>query len=138
LSLTLLWCVEPVQRSIARTRNVVAGTLLGIGKVLIPMTGIVLFLLRLEKQPRGPAESQARADSFARNGFLLNLIGLVGDLGQLILMILINGARIPQAAGPDHFGQSISGEMSPLKRDSVVLIFVLALHVLCGVVLAKA
>ena len=34
--------------------------------------------------------------------------------------------------------QSVTGEMPRLKRDSVVMIFVLALHVLCGVLIVKA
>jgi hypothetical protein len=146
-SLAMLWCVDPVQRSIERSRSVFAGTLLGLGKVLIPLTGVVLFLRRVD----APLADRARADDPALavedKGFLLNLLCLVYDLGQLLLLILMNGARIPQraaAADPlDMLGKqkntpSITGEMSPLKRDSVVMIFVLALHVLCGVVLAKS
>jgi hypothetical protein len=139
LSLALLCCVEPVQRSIARTRSVFAGTLLGLGKILIPTTGIALFLLPVGKPHAQRPNTADREDSFAHQGVLINLAGLFWNFGELLLMILINGSRVPQhATASDAFAQSITGEMSPLKRDSVVLIFVLALHVLCGVVLARS
>jgi hypothetical protein len=120
-SLAILLCIDPVQRSIERTRSVLGGTLLGIGKVLVPFIG--------------------------SKRFLHHLVGLFWDLGQIILMTLINGARVPprsaaldplEMLGQERNGHSISGEMSRRKRDSVVMIFVLALHVLCGVVIVKA
>jgi hypothetical protein len=40
--------------------------------------------------------------------------------------------------GQQGSDQSNTGEMPRLTRDSVVMIFVLAIHVLCGVVIAKA
>ena len=147
-SLAILLCVDPVQRSIERTRSVLAGTLVGIAKILIPLTGVVVFLQRLEASPPERVDVGDKRDGpRGRNRFLINLVGLFWDLGQLALTVLINGARIPPRPaaldpfailGQEKYGQSISGEMSRLKRNSVVMIFVLALHVLCGVVIAKA
>jgi hypothetical protein len=146
-SWSLLLCVDPVQRSIERTRSVFVGTLVGIGKVLIPFTGIVLFLRRNDAPRQRPEDVDKHAEKVGKTWLLINLLGLFWDLGQLLIVILINGARVPplpadadplDILGRRKNGQSISEEMSPLKRDSVVMIFVLALHVLCGVVLAKA
>jgi len=146
-SLAILLCIDPVQRSIERTRNVLVGTLIGIGKVLIPLTGIVIFLQRSDATQPDPGHVEDAPDCLSKKWFLTNLIGLFWDLGQLVLMILINGARIPpHSMAPDHFEiqgpqrneQSITGEMSRLKRNSVVMIFVLAIHVLCGLVMVKA
>jgi hypothetical protein len=136
-SLAILLCVDPVQRSIERTRSVLVGILVGMGKILMPLTGVVVFLRRIETSPPERMEVGDKADSFGKNWFLINLVGLFWDLGQLALMILINGARIPpRPAALDPF--EISDEMLRLKRNSVVMIFVLAIHVLCGVVIAKA
>jgi hypothetical protein len=137
-SLALLLCVDPMQRAIERTRSVLAGILVGIAKILIPLTGVVVFLCRIEASPAQRMDVlDTPPDSFAKNWFLINLVGLFWDLGQLALMVLINGARIPpRPAALDPY--EISDEMSRLKRNSVVMIFVLAIHVLCGVVIAKA
>ncbi len=145
-SSAILLCIDPVQRSIERTRNVLVGTLIGIGKVLIPLTGIVIFLRGvMRRSPIGHVKDTP--SSLGNKWFLTNLIGLFWDLGRLVLMILINGARIPprpmapdpfEIQGPQRNEQSITGEMSRLKRNSVVMIFVLAIHVLCGLVMVKA
>jgi hypothetical protein len=146
-SLAILLCIDPVQQSIERSHSVLLGTLVGIGKVLIPFTGIVVFLRGIE-----PAQSERervgdKTDAFDENWFLVNLIGVFWDLGRLLLMIMINGARVPprpatldpfEMLGQAKDGPAITGETSRLKRDSVVMIFVLAVHVLCGVVIVKA
>jgi hypothetical protein len=146
-SLAILLCIDPVQRSIERTRSVLGGTLVGIGKVLVPFTGIVVFLQRIQAPLPERHDVAAEASSIGSKRFLLHLVGLFWDLGQIILMTLINGARVPprsaaldplEMLGQERNGHSISGEMSRRKRDSVVMIFVLALHVLCGVVIVKA
>jgi len=146
-SLAILLCIDSVQRSIERTRNVLVGTLIGVGKVLIPLTGIVIFLQRSDATQSDPGYVEDTPDSLSKKWFLINLIGLFWDLGRLVLMILINGARIPPSSlaadgfeiqGPHRNEQSITGEMSRLKRNSVVMIFVLAIHVLCGLVMVKA
>ena len=146
-SLAILWCIDSVQRSIERTRSALLGTLVGICKVLLPLTGIVVFVERI-KAGQAKAEGAGRQpDTLATNSFLINLMGLFWDIGRLALSILINGARVPPRHAPwdpleflwrQKSGQSITGEMPRLKRDSVVLIFVLALHVLCGVLIVKA
>jgi hypothetical protein len=121
-SLVLLLCINPMLQSIQRTRSVFGGTLIAIGKILVPFSGVSLFLWRLE----------AGREASIQNRFLTNVIGIFLDLGRLALTILINGARIPLCT------QASMGEMSRLKRDSVVVIFVLAIHVLCGSALVKA
>ena len=55
-SLAMLWCIDPVQRSIERTRSVLLGTLVGVCKVLLPLTGIVIFIQRFEAQQPKPED----------------------------------------------------------------------------------
>jgi hypothetical protein len=145
-SLAMLWCIDPVQRSIERTRSVPLGTLVGVCKVLLPLTGIVIFIRRFEAQQPKP-EFNSQAGTLGPKSFVVNLIGLFWDLGRLVLMLLVNGARVPscpaaldplEILSQQKNAQSATGEMPRLKRDSVVMIFVLALHVLCGVLIAKA
>jgi hypothetical protein len=146
-SLAILLCVDPLQRSIERSHSVLLGTLVGIGKVLIPFTGIVVFLRGIEAAQSKPEPAGDGPDTFEENWFLVNLAGVFWDLGRLLLVIMVNGARVaPRPATPDPFEmlgqakdeQSVTGETSRIKRDSVVMIFVLAIHVLCGVVIVKA
>jgi hypothetical protein len=146
-SLAMLWCIDPVQRSIERTRSVPLGTLLGVCKVLLPLTGIVIFIRRFEAQHPGPEDIDSQVGMLGPKSLVINLIGLFWDLGRLVLMLLINGARVPscppaldplEMLSQQKNAQSVTGEMPRLKRDSVVMIFVLALHVLCGVLIAKA
>jgi hypothetical protein len=142
-SLAVLCCVDPVQRSIERTRSALLGTVLGICKVLLPLTGIVVFIQRSDVAH--PKDEQA--DPAMNTSFFLNLIGVFWDLGRLLLAILINGARVPpsppawdplELLWQSKSGQSMAGEMPRVKRDSVVMIFVLAIHLLCGVLIVKA
>jgi hypothetical protein len=146
-SLAMLWCIDPVQRSIERTRSVPLGTLVGVCKVLLPLTGIVIFIRGFEAQQPKPEDFNSQAGTLGPTSFVVNLIGFFWDLGRLVLMLLVNGARVPScpaALDPHEMlsqqknGQSVTGEMPRLKRDSVVMIFVLALHGLCGVLIAKA
>jgi len=94
-SLALLLCIDPVQRSIERTHSVFFGTMVGIGKVLIPFTGIVAFLGGTGTARPGPGLAGGKPAAFDENRFLFNLIGLFWDFGRLLLMIMINGARVP-------------------------------------------
>lgn len=137
-SFAILLCIDPVHRSIERTRSVPVGTLVGLAKLLIPFTGIVVFLRWRDTASQAREEVHDGPEVFGENSFFINIIALLWTFGQLLLVILINGARVPGSPAPLATGPSITGEMSRLKRDSVVLIFVLAIHVLCGVVLAKA
>ncbi len=147
-SLAMLWCVDPVQRSIERTGSVPLGALIGVCKVLLPLTGIVIFIRRFEapQYPR-PEDVDSRVVMRGPKSVVINLIGLFWDVGRLVLMLLINGARVPpcppsldpiEMLSQQKNAQSATGEMPRLKRDSVVMIFVLALHVLCGILIAKA
>jgi hypothetical protein len=135
-SLVLMLCADPVQRAIERTRNVPLGTLIGIAKFLLPLSGVVLFL-RVSGKPQG-GRSQT---------LLVNLAGLCADVGSLALVTLINGARVPAPPPPadplellmqPRDGQAAGGDMPRVKRDSLVMIMVLAVHVLCGVVIVRA
>jgi hypothetical protein len=146
-SLAILWCIDPVQRSIERTHSAILGTLLGVCKVLLPLTGIVVFIRRNESARSKPKGVDRESGALGKTPYLINLLGLFWDLGQLGLMILINGARVPlrpialdplEVLWQPKKPQSITGEMPRLKRDSVVMIFVLAIHVLCGVLIVKA
>lgn len=143
----MLWCIDPVQRSIERTRSVLLGTLVGLCKVLLPFTGIVIFIQKFDAQQPKPEDFNPHARALGPKSVVINLIGLFWDLGRLLLTLLINGARVPPcpaASDPlemlsqQRYAQSVTGEMPRLKRDSVVMIFVLALHVLCGVLIVKA
>jgi hypothetical protein len=129
-SLMLLLCVNPMHQSIDRTRSVFCGTLIAFGKILVPFSGVSLFLWRMDAVRPEPESIDAGMNASVQGRFLSNFIGLFLDLGRLALAILINGTRVP--------GQSNAGEMSRSKRDSVVVIFVLAIHVLCGTALVKA
>jgi hypothetical protein len=143
----MLWCIDPVQRSIERTRSVLLGTLVGVCKVLLPLTGIVIFIQRFEAQQPRPEDFNPHVGGLWPKSVVINLIGLFWDLGRLLLTLLINGARVPpcpaaldplEMLSQQKNAHSVTGEMPRLKRDSVVMIFVLALHVLCGVLIAKA
>ena len=79
-----------------------------------------------------------------REAFFSNLLSLCWEIGLLLPMTLINGERMPRHAtvsDPLEYlskgGASVSGDNTRLRRDSVVLILVLAIHVLCGVVIVK-
>jgi hypothetical protein len=93
-----------------------------------------------------PQQSGTAEDSI-QPGFLTNLPSLFWDIGLLLSTILINGARVPPQSAPSDpleyllqpkHENSASGDVPRLKRDSVVLVLVVALHVLCGVMIVKA
>lgn len=145
-SWAIILCLQPMQRSIEVNRNKLVGGLVGICKVLLPMTGIaILFPMSVAQRAHDKAASGM--DDSIQPGFLTNLPILFWEIGQLLSTILINGARVPQhpAASdpmecllqPKH-ENSAGGEVPRLKRDSVVLVLVVALHVLCGVMIVKA
>jgi hypothetical protein len=110
-SLAILLCIPPIQRSIEANCHSGLGMVVGLCKIVLPMTGIILFI------PLGITKQSAAAD---RPGS-------------------------PSVPTPDPLeyllqskqGGSVSGSMPRLKRDSVVLVLVLAIHVLCGVMIVK-
>jgi MFS family permease len=142
-SLAILLGVPPVLRSIEVNRSVCGGLLIGLCKVVLPLGGVLVFIpvnLRARKHgktPRGAA-------NIDRDAFFSNLLCLCWEIGLLLPMTLINGERVsPHATASDPLeilskgGASVSGDSARLRRDSVVLILVLAMHVLCGVVIVK-
>jgi hypothetical protein len=144
-SLAILLCVPPVLRSIELNRSVVGGLVIGLCKVVLPLTGmIVLFPIGLSAHARRKIRAARTAAHAGREAFLSNLLNLCWEIGLLLPMTLINGERVPQhatASDPlEHLsngGASVSSDNTRLRRDSVVLILVLAIHVLCGVVIVK-
>jgi hypothetical protein len=136
-SLAILTSIQPLQRAIEANRSRVLGTIVGICKVLLPLTGIIVLI------PIGAATRHRLDASGLRGGvsskptFFANLAGLLSEIGLLLLVLLINGPRVPHAAVPAEPDRALTGGMPQFKRDSVVLILVVALHVLCGVVIVK-
>jgi hypothetical protein len=145
-SLAILLCIPPIQRSIETNCSIGLGMVVGLCKIVLPMTGVILFI------PFGIAKNSLRApeeigsDALQRAGALANLLSLSREIALLLPMMLINGTRVPPSAPsgdpleyllqPKDLG-SVSGGMPRLKRDSVVLVLVLAIHVLCGVMIVK-
>jgi MFS family permease len=144
-SLAILLCVPPVLRSIEVNRSVVGGFLIGLAKVVLPLSGVLVFIpIDLSARARRKNRSLRAPASEGREAFLSNLLMLCWEIGLLLPMTLINGARVPPHAtdsDPLEYlskgGASVSGDNTRLRRDSVVLILVLAIHVLCGVVIVK-
>lgn len=138
-SLAILLCLPPIQRSIDVNRSVPIGIFVGICKILLPFGGILVFL------PTKLAERATR--DINERAFWNNLIGLLCEIGLLLPAAFINGARVtpaPTRQDPLEYllqakdQPSVAGETPRLKRDSMVWILVLAIHVLCGVVIIKA
>ena len=145
-SRAILLCIHPIQRAIELNRSATVGASVGICKVLLPLSFIVLFLpIGIARRAAG-ATASGDGENFAQRPFVANLIGLFADIGILPLVTLINGARVNHAPKPpdplDYLlqprgGQSMTGKTPALKTDSVVLVLVAALHVLGIIVLAK-
>jgi len=145
-SLAILLCMPPIQRSIETNRSIGLGLLVGLCKIVLPMTGIILLIpLRLARTSL-PASPDPSGDAANRPGWFGNLLRLCWEIGLLLPIMLINGARVPTSApcsDPLEYllqqkdGSSVGGDMPRIKRDSVVLVLVLAIHVLCGVIIVK-
>jgi hypothetical protein len=144
-SLAILLCVPPVLRSIEVNRSVAGGFLIGVCKVVLPLSGVLVFIpIDLSARARKRNRTQRTPANAGREAFLSNLLSLCWEIGLLLPMTLINGERVPSHAtvcDPLEYlskgGASVSGDNTRLRRDSVVLILVLAIHVLCGVVIVK-
>lgn len=135
-SLAILSSIDPIQRSITLNRGYTLGALVGICKLLLPVTGVLIFVpIGVAGSPdAGPPGGELGAGR--RPAFLLNLLALFWELGLLMRVTLINGPRfVPQGSQPDS---PLTADPARSKRDSVVLILVIALHVLCGVLIVKA
>jgi len=166
ISLAILLSIRPVSRSIELNGSTPIGMLIGVCKLLAPATGIIVFVLAgglsrarhraqaedgTEAKTPAPAALAAEADrAVAKDPHLqapwINLLLLCWEIGSLPLLTLINGARVvrePAWSDPVDllFRQkgtgSVAGQMPRAARDTVVLILVLAVHVLCGVVMAR-
>jgi hypothetical protein len=138
-SAAILHCLPPIRRSIELNRSVAVGIFVGVCKILLPFGGVLVFL------PTGLAERAGR--EIDERAFWNNLVGLLCEIGLLLPAAFINGARVtpsPMRRDPLEYllqakdQPSVAGETPRLKRDSVVWILVLAIHVLCGVVILKA
>ena len=148
ISLAILLAIRPISRSIEINGSAPIGALVGVCKLLVPPTGIIVFVLAgmlSRLRHRAQAEDSA-ASGPGRPAPWINLLLLCWEIGSLPLLTLINGARvIPQPALSDPadllYRQkgtgSVAGQMPRAARDTVVLILVLAVHVLCGMVIAR-
>lgn len=166
ISLAILLAIRPVSRSIEVNGSAPIGVLVGVCKLLVPPTGIIVFVLvgmlsrprhRAQAEDRAAAKSSAPeaaatdAGAAAAGGPVgqapwINLLLLCWEIGSLPLLTLINGARVipqPALSDPADFlyrqkgTGSVAGQMPRAQRDTVVLILVLAVHVLCGMVIAR-
>jgi hypothetical protein len=151
ISLAILLAIRPVARSIEVNGSAPIGVLVGVCKLLVPSSGIIVFVLagalnrfRRRKVPEGVA-ARASPAPYGQAPWI-NLLLLLWEIGCLPLVTLINGARvIPVPVMPDPAdllyrqkgAESVAGQMPRAARDTVVLILVLAVHVLCGVVIAR-
>jgi hypothetical protein len=145
-SLAILLCIPPIQRSIETNCSIGLGMVIGFCKIVLPMAGIILLLPVGVTRRSARASQELAGDAPLPSGWIANLLSLCWEIGLLLPMMLINGARVPPAAPPldplEYLLQqkgdgSVSSSMPRLKRDSVVLVLVLAIHVLCGVMIVK-
>jgi hypothetical protein len=185
-SLALLLSIQPVQRSIAINRSVSIGVVVGIFKLLVPLTGILVFVLVDMMTRPGPvaagdgasvtrkrsrsgdnrdsrdSRDSCYSDHYGEAGHhgddgldahvnekprvLFDLLALLWQIGLLPLLTLTNGARVtphPATFDPLEFllegkgGHSVTGQMPRSTRNTVVMILVVAVHVLCGVMIVK-
>jgi hypothetical protein len=145
-SLAILLCIPPIQRSIETNCSIGLGMVVGLCKIILPMTGIILLIPMGVAKNTVAANRDLGADARQRTGWLANFLSLCWEIGLLLPMMLINGARVAPAepsSDPLEYllqqkdGGSLSSGMPRLKRDSVVLVLVLAIHVLCGVMIVK-
>ena len=165
ISLAILLAVRPVSRSIEINGSAPIGVLVGVCKLLVPPTGIIVFVLagmlsrlrhsaqaedRAAAKTTAPeaaaADTEAAAAGAPRQAPWINLLLLCWEIGSLPLLTLINGARVirePALSDPSDLlyrqkgAGSVAGQMPRAARDTVVLILVLAVHVLCGMVIAR-
>jgi hypothetical protein len=162
-SWAILLCLQPIQRSIEINRSVPVGSLVGVCKIVLPLTGFIVFIPmaiagRATRQPRIETSSAASganasaADASAPGAaphttFWTNLLSLPWELMLLLAMTMTNGGRVPPRPAATHpleylsqpkHEESVGGEMPRLRRDLAVLVLVLALHVLCGLAIVRA
>jgi hypothetical protein len=146
ISLAILQSIRPVYRSIEVNRSIPVGVLVGCCKLLVPSTGIVAFILVGMLSRLRCARSDADQPSTTEPARVINLLLLLWEIGLLPLLTLINGARVTHVLSlsdpADTLNRqlsaaSVADQMPRAARDTVVLILVLAVHVLCGVVIAR-
>jgi hypothetical protein len=133
-SAALVLSIQPVQRSIAANRSLTVGILVGIGKLLVPPSGVIALMLidRIHHSRRNtPRRRQRKA---APQAF---------DSRGLPLDLLTNGQRfvhdpgLPDAPGLNAAhkrGQSAASQMPLSARNTAVLMLVVAVHLLCGLI----
>lgn len=152
ISAVLVLSIYPVQRSIVANGNPTVGLLVGTAKLLVPATGLVVLMLVDWLVRHGPFAKNRfdvrRASSAAADaqGFAINLLLLIWELAQLLLVGLTNGARFVPRPGlsesPDwnaahRRGSTAAGQIPLSKRNTAILMLVMALHLLCCLVLVR-
>jgi hypothetical protein len=156
-SWAIILCLKPLQRSIEANRSVLIGGVVGLCKVLLPLTGFIVFIPMglagcVAPQPAKTSHARQGEDASApgtpaRFAFWKNLLSLSFEAMLLLAMTMTNGGRVarrPAAYLPLEYlsqvkhEESLGGEMPPLRRNLAVLVLVLALHVLCGVAIVRS
>ncbi len=141
-SAVLVLSIHPVNRSIAANGGLAVGILVGTAKLLVPAAGLIA-LLAID---RIVGLRRATRESLMRSGFWVNLLPLLWELGQLLLVTLTNGARFVPHQGPaaaadlgaaNRRGESAASQIPLSRRNTAVLMLVVALHLLCGLILAR-
>jgi len=147
-SAALVLSIQPVQRSIAANRSLTVGILVGIGKLLVPPSGVIALVLidRIHRSRRDTQRDHQRKvapQAFDSRGLPLDLLLLIWEFGQLLLVTLTNGQRfvhdpaLPDSPGLDAAhkrGQSAASQMPLSARNTAVLMLVVAVHLLCGLI----
>jgi hypothetical protein len=167
-SWAILLSLQPIQRSIEINRSVLVGGLVGLCKIVLPLTGFIVFIpmgiasrasheSSIKTSNAAPSAKASAVDPSAADAseptappqysFWTNLVSLPWELMLLLAMTMTNGGRVPPRSAASHpleylsqpkHGESVGGEMPRLRRDLAVLVLVLALHVLCGLAIVRA
>jgi len=150
ISAVLVLSIHPLNRSIAANGSAPIGILVGTAKLLVPSTGIIALMLidwladrhRVESRPQGRED---RSGAEPVRGLVAGLLLLIWDLGQLLLIMLTNGPRFvphPGLSAADfgaahRRGQLGVADISLSKRNTAILMLVVALHLLGGLILVR-
>jgi hypothetical protein len=141
-SWAILLCLQPLQRSIEINRSVLIGSLVGLCKIVLPLTGFIVFIpmriaSRAARPPAGktanpaPGSSASATNASATNAsgadapapgtasqyaFWTNLLSLPWELMLLLAMTMTNGGRVPPRPAATHPLEYLS---QPRHEESV-------------------
>jgi hypothetical protein len=127
-SWAILLSLQPIQRSIEINRSVLVGSLVGLCKIVLPLTGFIVFIpmgiaSRASREPSiktsntAPSTNASAAETSAVNpsaadssapaappqySFWTNLVSLPWELMLLLAMTMTNGGRVPPRPAASH------------------------------------